>query len=131
MLAVSSRIPGCVVVRSVVKYLNVAVPSCAASPTVASVASVGVPVKTGWKAKSVYERPSKTSRRCATARLQSNSTSVDVDVHERERDDRRRPAVQRGARRALGRLQPDLLALRPAAVHRLVDVRVRLDAARA
>ena len=55
---------------------------------------------------------------------------LDVDVHERERDDRRRAAVERGARGALRRLQPLLPPLRPALVHRLVNVRVRLDPAR-
>ena len=54
---------------------------------------------------------------------------LDVDVHERERDDRRRAAEERGARRALRRLQPLLAPLRPAPVHRLVNVRVRLDTA--
>ena len=67
--------------------------------------------------------------RCSTARLRRTPV-LDVDVHEGERDDGRRTAEERRAGRALGRLQPLLLALRPAAVHRLVDVRVRLDAAR-
>ena len=69
----SSRIPVCVVVRSVVKNLKVAVPSATASAIEAIVASDGVPVKTGWKAKSAYERGSKIRRRCSTATFASNS----------------------------------------------------------
>ena len=70
------RTPACPVVRSVVKSFIVDVPSAIASATLAIVASEGEPVRTGWNAKSAYERPVKTSRRCSTASRASNSCSV-------------------------------------------------------
>ena len=48
----SIRTPACPVVRSVVKSFIVDVPSAIAPPMLATVASEGVPVSTGWKAKS-------------------------------------------------------------------------------
>ena len=112
------------------KNLNVAVPSATASAIEAIVASrrrAGedrVEGEVGVRAR--VEDPAAVLDGDARVEL----LLLDVDVHEREGDDRRRAAEERGARRALGRLEPHLAALRPALVHRLVDVRVRLDAAR-
>ena len=126
----SSRIPVWVVVRSVVKNLNVTVPSATASAIEAmrrvggGAGEDGVEGEVGVRAR--VEDPAAVLDGDARVEL----LTVDVDVHERERDDGRRAAEECGARGALRRLQPLLTPLRPAFVHRLVDVRVRLDAAR-
>ena len=98
--------------------------------TLAIVASDGVPGEHRVEGEVGVRAPGRRPRGGARRRgCASNSCSVTWTSMNANESDRRRAAEDRGARRALRRLQPHLLALRPAAVHRLEDVRVRLDAA--